>query len=766
MTRSVVGFASVFVSLVLAGCSDVDLDEPIDTDVGRLTFGACGDNCSSWVYPSSFAPNHLIYVPDSQGDRIPDFGRVGYMKSRGGLLTDTMPPLGPRTDYTSNPLAPPPNQGPTGLCAFLPGFHHGDWIQAALDDLANQQPDASGVKGHLYLPRGYYAVWNPIVVPDRVVLMGQGAYPSLSQPPTTLVSCGTAGGKTLITVTHPQGTDGVVGSPIPILDEVVPVGSTGVTVGVSTIQRGDRIKITRQTTAAWVDYLGLGSIWTGSAALGDFVFERTVTHVEPVAGQTGKYRVFFEHPLTNALEQQWGSHFLQVFSAVPVRASRSGVYNLRGRSDDDSAEDFVYFEMAIDSWARDLVAEGFRGTAINEGGASRQITAQGVASIAPTGPIDGGFRYAFETRGHMNLIANATSDDGRHDFLQQQNATSGPNAFYNCTSTNENTDSGSHHDWARGTLFDNVTLQPKPGGTSGRKGEFTAANLSPSDGSNNDTHGWSGANLVFWNTTAAGYEVYNPPTAQNWLIGGSGPLGTPTSGLGESNPHFDFGDPAEHGTKSVLAGSISGSLYRTANAQWRAYLDQGYELEVRHYFIGDPDQPESGEIGDGTMGDSNDPVYVNPTFKGRVQNTWFGSNVATANFDVMVTNHAVPFTVRYQLEPGEVVVGGYLAARIERGTWGSDLDHHVTLASREFDTQRTTYYWRCNVVSPCIPATMMGPEGWPTSVTSPMVKILDLTGSFLPYLNNQSGGWAELNVNFFKRTRVDWAALTLLVRRG
>ena len=38
------------------------------------------------------------------------------------------------------------------------------------------------------------------------------------------------------------------------------------------------------------------------------------------------------------------------------------------------------------------------------------------------------------------------------------------------------------------------------------------------------SHGWSGTNMVIWNSTASGYYVHNPPTSQNWLIGSIGPI--------------------------------------------------------------------------------------------------------------------------------------------------------------------------------------------------------------------------------------------------
>src|SRR5262245_28168782 len=91
----------VLVPLAMVSCNNASPDsEPVETISSPLTFSTCGSNCSSWVYPSTQPGNPLIYVPDDEGDRVPDFSRIGYDKSRGGLLSDTMPSLGTRIDYT------------------------------------------------------------------------------------------------------------------------------------------------------------------------------------------------------------------------------------------------------------------------------------------------------------------------------------------------------------------------------------------------------------------------------------------------------------------------------------------------------------------------------------------------------------------------------------------------------------------------------------------------------------------------------------------
>jgi len=378
---------------------------------------------------------------------------------------------------------------------------------------------------------------------------------------------------------------------------------------------------------------------------------------------------------------------------------------------------------------------------------------------------------------------NSSARGGRHDLLTQHSS-SGPGAFVDCVAQDALNDSGSHHDWSIGTLYDRAWVN-KGSPSGARSGFITAASRHAQDiDDSKDSHGWTGANLVVWNSTAKGYEYYNPPGAQNWLIGSTGDLpAAPNTGPGEqeSDAHYDFGEQSEHGTRVSLAPlstEAEPSLYRVSNAQWRALAASG-AIETRHYFVGDPDQSAGAAIGDvGEPFDPiNDDVYVNPTFESRLT-TWFGSGVGIANFDQAVANHNVPFTVRYSLEQGEQVIGAYLAVRSERvGSWGSNTNHHITLASRQFDTQRRTLHWRCtDVPGTCheITAAMTGPEGWPASAAFPGVRILDLSDPAMPYLgylNNTgnplgAGGWAELSVNFFRKTRIDWAALTLIIRRS
>src|SRR5262249_7479594 len=135
--------------------------------------------------------------------------------------------------------------------------------------------------------------------------------------------------------------------------------------------------------------------------------------------------------------------------------------------------------------------------------------------------------------GQLNLVENCYSRLGRHDYSLGSN-TPGPNVFVNDRGYKSYADSGPHHRWSTGALFDNVKIWAN---------EINVENR----GNSGSGQGWAGANMVVWNSTASrGFIVQNPPTAQNWLIGPNGSIvqGTmyvgpkPAQGVTESPGRF------------------------------------------------------------------------------------------------------------------------------------------------------------------------------------------------------------------------------------
>jgi hypothetical protein len=83
--------------------------------------------------------------------------------------------------------------------------------------------------------------------------------------------------------------------------------------------------------------------------------------------------------------------------------------------------------------------------------------------------------------------------------------------FYTSTSTLEHADIGPHHRWSTGILIDNVTTD----------GQIRVQDRADSGSG----HGWSGAQIMFWNCTSPDIVVQDPPSYHcNWAIGCVGPI--------------------------------------------------------------------------------------------------------------------------------------------------------------------------------------------------------------------------------------------------
>jgi hypothetical protein len=138
-------------------------------------------------------------------------------------------------------------------------------------------------------------------------------------------------------------------------------------------------------------------------------------------------------------------------------------------------------------------------------------------------------------------VKDCQADHGRHDFVLHL-LVPGPVAFVHCTAVDAYDESGPHHRWDTGVLFDNVSVSPVDPKTDSDGDPRTAGTLEAHNQGMADGHGWSGANIVFWNCTAAKVDVGKPPTAQNWAIGDTTKPGTTPTGTGfieSSNKRVD-----------------------------------------------------------------------------------------------------------------------------------------------------------------------------------------------------------------------------------
>ncbi len=459
---------------------------------------------SEWVRPGP--DGRLAYKTDARGNRIPDFSNVGY---RGGAVALPEVPVKETVE---------PGPGDAGAR-----------IQAAIDAVSELPPDAQGRRGAVLLKKGRYPLAGTLHVrTDGVVLRGEGA----GEDGTVLIATG-ATQRSLIVVGRKGGrmpSDEDVGAEADrsrprhevhrkVTDRYVPVGAHALHLDrVDGLAVGDEVVVHRPSTEAWIHELGMDRIppanhrvvqWKAGSK--DLTFDRRIVAI------TGNV-VSLDAPIVNALDEKYGGAEVWRDRDDPV-LGEVGFENLRGDSEFASPTDekhgWVFIELAgvRDSWVRGVVSVHFGYSCVNIGKPSRSITVDHCACLDPVSQIIGGRRYSFAVDGQLTLVQHCYARNGRHDFVMHALA-AGPNVFFDCVAEEAHADSGPHHRWSAGVLYDNVRITPPRVHKRG-DGGLNIRNR----GNSGTGHGWAGANQVAWNCRAAQMIVEQPPTAQNWAIG-------------------------------------------------------------------------------------------------------------------------------------------------------------------------------------------------------------------------------------------------------
>jgi len=542
---------------------------------------------------------HLIYRPDAEGDRIPDFSDVGYRAGR-----EAIPDV---------PVVVTVSAGDGDDTAR---------VQAAIDQVAAMPPGAGGFRGAVLLERGHYDIEGQLsITTGGVVLRGESRWAD-----GTVLHARGDDRRTLVEISG-SGYRQMVGPAVEVTDKYVSVGARSFHVAdASELRAGDSILIVRPSTAEWIHDIGMDQLdnpWTPGSK--DLKFERVITRIE---GDV----VTIDAPLTNSISRGYGGGTVQKF-LYPGRIHNVGVENLRAESDYDSNTDedhswsFVGIDRAEDCWVRETKALYFAYAHVKIGRDAKWVTVEDAINHSPKSQITGGRRYAFAVWGQQSLVTGCESRDGRHDYVLHSTV-AGPNVFHDSVADRANSDTGPHHRWSTGGLFDNVVSD----------GELNAENR----WNWGTGHGWAGANMVFYNCTAAGYRVQNPITAQNWVIGSIGAQrdGHFADTLGELPGTYD-----SHGTPVLPEG-----LYEAQLAERTAYEN----LDYREHWLGDVDDFYS------TGGTGND-VYVDPDWLARI-----AASHTVGNFDNVQGNVWVPFSFDFGLGPGEQVVGASLGLGMKK----------------------------------------------------------------------------------------------------
>jgi len=205
---------------------------------------------------------------------------------------------------------------------------------------------------------------------------------------------------------------------------------------------------------------------------------------------------------------------LCLLSATAMTASEGKVlvseYDAsKGHNDEAHAWDAIRIAALADGWVRNVTAVHFGYSCVNILSSGIRITVQDSACLDPISRITGGRRYSFALDGQLCLVQRCYTRGGRHDYVMHSRAR-GPNVFLDCVADQTHSDSGPHHRWATGTLYDNIACGALNVQWRGRSGTG---------------HGWAGANMVFWNCRTRSIDCQKPPTANNYNIGCTGSVG-------------------------------------------------------------------------------------------------------------------------------------------------------------------------------------------------------------------------------------------------
>lgn len=429
------------------------------------------------------AKGKLVYTPDSLGNRIPDFSYAGY---KGG---DVSIP-----DVQIKVVVPATAGDATRR------------IQSAIDYVSSLPLDKNGFRGAILLGKGTFTVTHTLFIKaSGVVLKGSGM-----QDNGTVLLAKVNERETLLRVLGNQSEKS--GDPVKITDKYVPVNAFSFQVeNAKGFKAGDLVTISRPSTQNWIDVLKTGHFGGGITALGWKPGDRDIYWTRTVTAVSGN-KITVDAPLTTALDVKYGGGTIAKAN-WPGLIKQVGIENIAFRSDFDKSnpkdEDHSWMAVSLenmqDGWVRQATFKHFAGSAVAVLESASKVTVEDCKSLEPVSEIGGQRRYTFYTLGQQTLFQRCYSEQGYHDFAVGFGAT-GPNAFVQCESHGAYSFSGGIDSWASGMLFDVVSIDGQC--------------LSYKDrGQDAQGAGWSAANSVFWQCTAARIDCFAPPTAQNWSFG-------------------------------------------------------------------------------------------------------------------------------------------------------------------------------------------------------------------------------------------------------
>lgn len=420
-----------------------------------------------------------LYANQGQSEvvnRIPDFSHAGY---RGGGV-----PL-PHAEVV---LTLDPADGDDR-----------ERIQAAIDGVSALPRGPDGLRGAVLLRAGTYQVGDTLTITaSGVVLRGEGQ----GTDGTVLVATRREKHSLIVVRGEGGGFGEVDGTRVAITSPRVPVGERTFTVESSApFTVGDTIAVRRTPNATWIDDLGMAPYgWTpGSYSI---PHERVITAID---GD----QITVDIPIVDTIQDRYGGGVIYR-ADFTGRIEQVGIEDLRldseysGSTDESHGWTGVALRRTTHSWVHGVTVTHFGYAAVSIGSESDFNTVEECAMRRPVSVVTGSRRYSFEVDdGVGNLFQRCYSERARHDFVTGSRVT-GPNVWLDCFSTESSNDDGPHHRWATGLLFDNTYGYQLH--VENRTGTGTG-------------HGWSGAQVMFWNAFAGGIRCDAPRGAMSWAVG-------------------------------------------------------------------------------------------------------------------------------------------------------------------------------------------------------------------------------------------------------
>lgn len=450
-------------------------------------------------FPLKVAAGKIVYEQDEKGNRIIDFSYCGYHQSN-----DSIP-------LVNNVIYIPHTESNASAS-----------IQRAIDRIASLPPDSKGHRGAVILAPGVYELDKSIIInTSGIVLRGS------DKKQTILKKTGYDRGSTIYIRAK---RDAILQDTATIINCYIPVNAQSFQVSRQNLFRvGDRIKITRPSTAQWISSISCNIFGGGIDALGwkpgdvDIVWDRKIVSVN---GNT----IIIDAPITTAIDAKLGSGIVTRYFH-PERISESGIenltliseYNQKNQKDEDHCWNGISVDNAENCWIRQVDFRHFAGSAVILQPTTKQITVEDCRAYQPVSEIGGHRRIVFYTLGQLNLFQRCYSEHGIHDFAAGYCA-AGPNAFVQCQTYLSKSFSGSVGSWASGLLFDIVNIDGN---------NLSLKNL---EQDKNGT-GWNAANSMLWQCTASRIDCYSPAADATNSAYGSWAQYNGNGNWAESNNH-------------------------------------------------------------------------------------------------------------------------------------------------------------------------------------------------------------------------------------